>query len=161
MASPFQSSIGRMMVVALFVAIDAALLRLTYRGYQTPPYDAGALMLVPAVQLALFLAFPRRAGMRPFWAGFLAAGLTGLVLYSGVRGPFRSWVGPVADTADRSLLQATEFDISRLAHVDGDRYFVPIHTSFALVVMGFPLLVFATAGGLLATRLAASRCETP
>jgi len=77
-----------MMLVVLFVAVDAALLRMTYHRNCIVPYDMGAFLLVPTLQVAVLLAFPHRGHLRPFWAGFLAAGAVVLLLYSGARGPF-------------------------------------------------------------------------
>src|SRR5688500_17661561 len=76
------TTIARLMLAIAFVAVDAALLR------SVNDYDPGALVLVPALQAAVFLAFPPGGGRRPFWVGFLATGSALLLLYSGVRGPF-------------------------------------------------------------------------
>ncbi len=91
-------TIARLMLTVAFVAADAALLR------STSDLDPGAMLLVPALQAALLLAFPTAGGRRPFWVGFLATGSILLLLYSGVRGPFHRPFDRWVDDVLRSLL---------------------------------------------------------
>jgi hypothetical protein len=134
-------SIARMMLIVLVAALDAALLRLTYRPHRTFPFDPGAFVLVPVLQAAVFLAFPRGRRFRPFWAGFLAMGAVVLLLYSGVRGPFHR-LSTSFSTEVYHFLQNRGFDLQ--AYFDNDLVMIV----YALVVMGTPLLLISMVGGL-------------
>ena len=148
-----QSSIARMMIVILFVAVDAFLLRLTYRRTHIPPYDMGAFLLVPTLQVAMLLAFSLRGHLRPFWAGFLAAGAVVLLLYSGVRGPFHEMPGSWS-SAVYHLLRARGVDLLQLS--DSESVCNLVMSAYCLVVVGLPLLLLCVASGLAVSRAVAA-----
>jgi hypothetical protein len=130
------TTIARLMLAIAFVAIDAALLR------SVNDYDPGALVLVPALQAAVFLAFPPGGGRRPFWAGFLATGSVLLLLYSGVRGPihrpFDRWCGAVFNFLRERGYWEWEFEFRHKVLTWG----------LMMALTGLPLVAIAVMGGL-------------
>lgn len=138
MRRPFRSSISRWLLLATFVAIDAALLRSTRN-------DPGVFVLVPALQAAVFLALPRRGGLRPGWAGFVATGVLVLALYSGVRGPFQGRPWRWLSYANPALNRLAYSIDPQLARNGREPY---VWRAISIVGIGLPMLAIAGAGGL-------------
>lgn len=161
-----QRSIPGLMLFVLFVAVDLALLRLTYRRNVIPPYDPGPFVLIPALQAAVLLCFSRNRRLHPFWAGFLATGAAVLLVYSGIGGPFQRLASDWSN-AVFSVLQACGLDFLRFTYGGGvltRNDILKLHVLLAvynLVVIGMPLLLITATGGLIAARiLTASRWKS-
>lgn len=140
-------SIARLMVGVALVACDCAMLG-------TGHIDPALLVTIPVLQVGLFRVLPRRGAVRPFWAGFEGFGWAAVVLYYAV---LRR---PMFLAFDRGL-----FGVARLLAprwpglvrwldwlLVGDGLLFGVWAWGA--VLGFPLLVAAYLGGLLARRRA-------
>ena len=136
------------MIVTAILALDFGLLRITYRRSELP-YDLGALSLVPCLQIAALLAFPRRGPRRPFWLGFLASGSLVLLLYSGVRGPFHRFFEWLSTLVHEGLVSLGP-DVTRIALNLSEPANMVIYTAYGIVLIGLPLLVIPTLVGVLA-----------